>query len=99
MHKRKYVTSYMTDGIWYILQSNQISVKRLDGLYETIKPYSIVKRVLQLSNESILERLYRKLTGKVMISLPAPGTRFAVIDKKKFDEYFKPMQRPRDRMR
>lgn len=97
MSRSKYVFSYMTSPGWYILQNRAISVRRLDGLYEIIQPYHIVQRVKWLDNEGILPRLIRRITGMVLIKLPSPGTRFAVMDKKRFEVNFKRVQEPRSR--
>ena len=97
MKKKKYVMAYMTYGGWYILQGNQISVRRLDGNYEVIKPYHIVQLVKWMDTEGLIQRIWRRITGKVLIALPSPGTRFAVMDKHRFNDRFKPVQRPRSR--
>ena len=97
MKKQKSVIAYKACPGWYILQSSQISVKRLDGLYETIKPFNIVQRVAWIDTESVFARLWRKLMGEILIKLPSPGLRFAVIDKRFFEQTFKPVEQPRSR--
>ena len=97
MKKRKYTMAYKTCPGWYILQANQISVKRLDGLYEIIKPYNIVQRVAWIDTESVFARLWRKLMGEILIKLPSPGIRFATIDRRFFEQNFKPVQQPRSK--
>ena len=97
MRRSNYVMAYMTYPGWYILQNNAISVRRLDGMYEIIRPYHIVQRVKWLDNEGILPRLIRKITGLVLIKLPSPGTRFAVMRRKRFEASFKRVQEPRSR--
>ena len=97
MKKKKYVMAYMTYGGWYILQGNQMSVRRLDGVYEVIKPYHIVQRVKWMDTEGLLRRIWRTITSKVLIVLPSPGTRFALMDKQRFNDSFKLVQRPRSR--
>lgn len=97
MSRSNYHFSYMASPGWYILQNRAISVRRLDGQYVIIRPYNIVQRVKWLDNEGVLPRLIRIITGKVLIRLPSPGTRFAIISKKQFAANFKRVQEPRSR--
>lgn len=97
MKKRKTVLSYMTEPGWYILSTNQITIKRLDGADEIIRPFHIVQRIRWIDCEGVLGKLRRLFVGEVLIKLPAPGVRFAAIDKRKFEKNFKRVKQPRSR--
>ena len=97
MKKQNIVLSYMTEPGWYILNTNQITVKRLDGVDETIRPYHIVQRIKWIGGEGLFRKLRRRFAGEVLVKLPAPGVRFATIDKRKFARNFKRVKQPRGR--
>ena len=76
---------------YYVLKFDctRFRVITMDGAPFDILPHRIVQRVNWMDSESCFKRLWRKITGKMVILLPAPDTRFAVIQKKDFTEHFK----------
>lgn len=75
----------------YVLQFDcpRFHVTTMDGAPYDILPHRIVRRVYWMDNESSFKRLWRKLTGKLVIQLPAPDKRFAVITIEDFERCFR----------
>ena len=99
MKKKKYVTAYQTYGGWYILQDKSITVRRLDGGLDIVRPYHIVEIVKWIDTENAFQRLCRRIAGKVLIKLPEPGLHFALMSMKHFDESFVLVREPISRWR
>ena len=75
---------------WYILKNRpRLNLTTMDGKPYVLRQCRVVERVDRLSNESELTRLWRKLTGRMVIKLPAPDWKFAVIKVKDFERFFK----------
>lgn len=75
---------------WFVLKNNlSLKLTTMDGQMYVLQQCRIVERVEELDNESSLKRARRRLTGKMVIKLPAPDWRFAVIKIKDFNKYFK----------
>ena len=74
----------------YVLKYDcpSLRVLTIDGKPYDILPPRIVKRVNWMDNESVIKRLWRRITGKVAILLPAPDTRFAIIPADEFERCF-----------
>ena len=77
---------------YYVLKPNclRFCVHALeDGKACYIQQHRVVRCVDYIHGENVLRRLLRKLTGKMVIELPAPDKRLAIIKKKDFIERFK----------
>ena len=77
---------------YYILKNRpRLNLTTMDGKLYVLQQHRIVERVDSMDTENVLTRIWRKITRKMVIKLPAPDWKFAVISIKDFNDYFKPI--------